>query len=64
MYVPVLRDGISTAKFEVFLKLLKDMDMRSVITRIITVDVPDVPFNSAEMTKKLWEIRRDENGDY
>ena len=64
LYVPVLRDGISTAKFEVFMKLLKDMDMRSVITRIITVDVPDVPFNSAEMTKKLWEIRRDENGDY
>ena len=63
LYVPVLRDEVSMSKFEVFMKLLKDLDMRSLITRIITVDVPDAPYNSAEMTKKLWEVNKDENGD-
>ena len=63
LYVPVLRDEVSKAKFEVFLKLLKDMDKRQIITGMTTVDVPDVDYDSSEMVKKLWEIKRDDGGD-
>ena len=49
LYVPVLRDHTSTKKFEVFMKLLKDMELRSVITKINVVDVPDAGYASEEM---------------
>lgn len=63
VYVPVLRDEVSVSKFEVFIRLLKDMDKRQLITSLITVDVPDTDYKSSEMIKKLWELRRDEGGD-
>jgi hypothetical protein len=39
------------------------MDKRQIITGMTTVDVPDVDYDSSEMVKKLWEIKRDDGGD-
>lgn len=60
LYVPVLRDEVSVKKFEVFTRMLKDMDMRSVITKLITVDIPNVSYDSNEMVRTLWEIKKGE----
>ena len=57
IYMPVLRDKQSVKKIEVFLKLLKDTGNRSLISRLISVDVPDVPLGSPELMKTVWDLK-------
>ena len=59
VYMPVLRDEVSLKKLEVFVKMLKDMGLRSIISKLISVDVPDAEVGSNEMIKTLWEIKKD-----
>lgn len=59
IYMPVLRDEVSLKKLEVFVKMLKDMGLRSIISKLISVDVPDVAEGSNEMIKTLWELKKD-----
>lgn len=57
VYMPVLRDEVSLKKLEMFVKMLKDMGMRSIISKLISVDVPDAEVGSNEMIKTLWELK-------
>lgn len=57
IYMPVLRDEISVRKLEVFLRLLKELGLRSVISRLIRIDVPDADINSEEMIRAIWRAK-------
>ena len=63
IYMPVLRDEISVRKLEVFMKLLSDMGCRSVIKKIVTVDVPDRDAFSEEMIKTASRITSESDPD-
>ena len=59
IYMPVLRDDVSLRKLEVFVKMLKDMGLRNIITKLISVDVPNVETGDNAMVQTLWKLKRE-----
>ncbi len=59
IYMPVLRDDVSLRKLEVFVKMLKDMGLRNIITKLISVDVPNVEPGDNAMVQTLWKLKRE-----
>ena len=60
LYMPVLRDEKSKRKLEVHSKMLKELGMRQLLTKIIPVDVPDVEAGSEQMTRAIWKMKNNE----
>lgn len=59
IYMPVLRDDVSIRKIEVFTRLIKEMGIRNVLTRLVKLELPDALENSSEMVAALWKARND-----
>ena len=64
IYVPTLSDDVSIRKISVFEKMLKDMGLRSLMTKIQKVYIPDVDENSSEMERVLWKIKGQDEEEY
>ena len=61
IYMPILEDDVSERKVLVFERMLKDMGLRSLMTKVVKVNVPDVDENSAEMERVLWRLEGGED---
>lgn len=64
IYMPTLSDDVSIRKISVFEKMLKDMGLRSLMTKIQKVYIPDVDENSSEMERVLWKIKGQDEEEY
>ena len=42
-----------------YLKMLKDMGLRNIITKLISVDVPNVEPGDNAMVQTLWKLKRE-----
>lgn len=56
VYMPVMRDIKSEVKVKAFYKLLKDMDLRFIMSRIISVEVPNVTYKETEMIRTVVNV--------
>lgn len=62
IYMPVLTDGTSIRKIEIFLKILKEQGYRDVIRKITRVDVP--AGGSNEIVKTIWNLNKEERNGF
>jgi hypothetical protein len=56
IYMPVLEDDLSEKKLMVFEKLLKEVGLRNILTRITKVALPDVDEDSDEMKREIQKL--------
>ena len=61
IYMPILGDEVSRKKVEVFKQLIRDMNLRSILSKIKEVEVPYTDYRSQAMIKTLFDIKREDN---
>ena len=59
--MPILGDEVSRKKVEVFKQLIRDMNLRSILSKIKEVEVPYTDYRSQAMIKTLFDIKREDN---